>query len=307
MINPILYTIHLGSIQIPIRWYGLLIVTGALAGSFYAAWYVKRRGYNPDIVWDSLIWLLVSGIFGARIWYVLNDLIGGNPRYLQNPVEIPQIWLGGLNILGGVVVAALVGWWYTKKYNIDFWLLADAAGPAMLLGQAIGRWGNFINQELYGPPTTLPWGISIDAAHRIALWTDLTQFPVETTRFHPTFAYQMIWNLVFWGLMVYLIIRLGKKLKPGYLTAIWLMAGGVGRTWIEFFRPDQPRFFNTPVSTSMLIAIVYALIGLFLFLARSGKISVGFIPPAPDDYAPSQPPSAQQKSQPGRRRSRRRK
>ena len=167
MINPILYTFHLGNLQIPIRWYGLLIVTGAVAASFYAAWYVKRRGFNPDIVWDSLIWLLVSGILGARIWYVLNDIIGGNTRYLQNPAEIPQIWHGGLNILGGVVVAALVGWLYSKKYKIDFWLLADAAGPAMLLGQAIGRWGNFINQELYGPPTTLPWGIPIDAAHRI--------------------------------------------------------------------------------------------------------------------------------------------
>ncbi len=306
MINPILYTIHLGSIQIPIRWYGLLIVTGAVAASFYAAWYIKRRGYNPDIVWDSLIWLLVSGILGARIWYVVNDMLGGSTRYLQNPAEIPQIWLGGLNILGGVVVAALVGWWYTKKYHIDFWLLADAAGPALLLGQAIGRWGNFINQELYGPPTTLPWGIPIDAAHRIAPWTDLTAFPEATTRFHPTFAYQMIWNLFWWGVMVYLIIRLGKKLKPGYLAGMWLVVAGVGRTWVEFFRPDQPRFLNTPVHTSMLIAIGFALVGVFILLARSGKISVKFIPPAPDDYAPSEAPSAQQKQGQQQRRRRRR-
>ncbi len=286
MINPILYTINLGSLQIPIRWYGLLIVTGAIAGAVYAAWYVKKRGFNPDIVWDAMIWLLISGILGARIWYVLNDIIGGNQRYLQNPGEIPKIWEGGLNILGGVVVAALAGWYYTKKYNVDFWLLADAAGPALLLGQAIGRWGNFINQELYGPPTKVPWGIPIDAINRIPPWNDLTQFPLETTRFHPTFAYQMIWNLLFWGLIFYLAARLGKRFKPGYATAIWLMAGGVGRTWLElFFRPDQPRFFNTPVSTSLIISVLYALAGLFIYLVKSGRIQVSFMQPAGDDYA----------------------
>lgn len=303
--NPILYTIHLGSLQIPIRWYGIFIVTGAIIGAVYAAWYVKKRGFNPDIVWDAMIWLLISGILGARIWYVLNDMLGGNTRYLENPAEIPQIWQGGLNILGGVVVAAMVGWYYTRKYHVDFWLLADAAGPAMLVGQAIGRWGNFVNQELYGPPTSAPWGIPIDAAHRIAPWTDLTQFPLETTRFHPAFAYEMIWNLFFWGLIFYLAARLGKKLKPGYPTAIWLASWGVGRLWLEiFFRPDQPRFLNTAVSTSLIISVLYALAGLALYLIKSGRFSVGFMQPAGDDYAQIQ---ASSPAKPGARRAARKK
>ncbi len=295
MIDPILFTIKLGSLQLPVRWYGLLIVTGALAGAWYAAWYVKRRKQNPDIVWDAMIWLLISGILGARAWYVIADIIGGNTRYLDDPGQIVQVWQGGLNILGGVVVGAIVSWYYTRRANVDFWLLADAAGPALLLGQAIGRWGNFINQELYGPPTTLPWGIPIDAAHRIAPWNDLTQFPLETTRFHPTFAYQMIWNLIFFGLIVYLVLKLGQKLKPGYLAAIWLMIAGVGRTWVEFFRPDQPRFFGTAVSTSTLIAIGFALVGLFIFLVKTGKISVPFMSAAPADY--TRPPKSQERQQ----------
>ncbi len=289
MIDPILFTINLGSIQLPIRWYGLLIVSGSLAGAYYAAWYVKHRKQDPDMVWDVMIWLLVSGILGARVWYVVNDLIGGNTRYLENPAQIPQIWQGGLNILGGIVIAALVGWYYTKKHNIDFWLIADATGPALLLGQAIGRWGNFINQELYGPPTTLPWGIPIDASHRLAPWNDLSQFPLDTTRFHPTFAYEMIWNLIFFGLIVYAVIKLGDRLKPGLLTASWLMISGVGRAWIEIFRPDQPRFFNTAVSTSTLISLAFAIIGLVLYLAKIGKIQLPFIAPAGDDYTRPQP------------------
>ncbi|MFQ5575885.1 MAG: prolipoprotein diacylglyceryl transferase [Anaerolineae bacterium] len=279
MIDPILYVIRLGGIEIPIRWYGLLIVTGAVVGGWYAIWYVKRKREDPDIVWDAMIWLLISGIVGARIWYVVADIIGGNSRYLDDPIQILYITQGGLNILGGVMLAALAGWYYTRRNNIDFWLLADAAGPALLLGQAIGRWGNFINQELYGPPTTLPWGISIEAAHRIAPWNDLTQFPLETTRFHPTFAYEMIWNLIFAAILIRLVVKLGDRLKPGVIAGSWLVIAGLGRTWVEFFRPDQPRFLGTPVSTSTIVSLIFALFGLLIILVKLEKVRVPFMRP----------------------------
>jgi len=284
-IDPIIYTIRLGSFDIPIRWYGLLIVAGAVAAAYYAAWYVKRRGHDSEVVWDAMVWMLISGIIGARIGYVAADIMGGNSRYLDDPVQILLINQGGLNILWGVIIGAAVMYYYTKRRNFDFWLLADAAGPGLLIGQAIGRLGNYINQELYGPPTNLPWGIPIDAAHRLSQWADLTQFPVETTRFHPTFAYEAIWNLVLAGLIVFLIIKKGDKIPSGVIAGLWLIAAGVGRAWIELFRPDQPRFFNAPASTSMIISIGFALIGIFIVLVKLGKLQVGFMKPGTLDYA----------------------
>jgi phosphatidylglycerol:prolipoprotein diacylglycerol transferase len=268
-IDPILFTIQLGSIQIPIRWYGLLIVTGALAAAWYAAWYVRRRGQNPDIVWDAMVWLLISGIIGARIWYVVSDIIGGNSRYLDDPVQILLINQGGLNILGGVMVGVVVLWYYCKRYNVDFWLLADGLAPGLLLGQAIGRFGNFINQELYGPPTTLPWGIPIDASHRLPPWDDIAQFPVETTRFHPTFAYEALWNVILFAVLVFMVQRYGNRIRSGTMNGLWFIIAGIGRTWIEFFRPDQPRFFGTPVSTSTVVSIIFALVGIFIVLVKN--------------------------------------
>lgn len=285
MIDPILYTIKLGSIEIPIRWYGLLIVAGALVATWYAAWYIKRKGQDPEIAWDALLWLLISGIIGARIWYVIADIIGGGDRYLNDPAQILLINQGGLNILGGVVLAAIVAWYYARRRRIDFWLLADAIGPGALIGQAIGRLGNYINQELYGPPTTLPWGISIEAAHRIPPWNDLAQFPVETTRFHPTFAYEMIWNLIIAGLLIWLVLKRDHSLRTGVIASLALIGAGVGRTWIELFRPDQPSFFGAPISTSMVVSIIFAVIGVVLLLAKLGKIEVPFISPGSTTYA----------------------
>ncbi len=286
MIDPILFSLDLGFTQLTVRWYGVLIVLGALAGTFYGAWYAKRRGYDPNIIWDALIWILLSGIVGARIWYVVADIIGGSTRYLDDPITIIRVDQGGLNILGGIVVAILVSWYYAKRNQIDFWLLADALAPGYLIGQAIGRIGNFINQELYGPPTTLPWGIPIEAQHRLAPWNDLAQYPVESTFFHPTFAYEALWNLIFAALLTYFIVKKPGWFKTGVIAACVLMITGLGRALIETnFRPDQPPFFGLGVSTSLVIAVAFFLFGLFVFLVRTGKISVPFMSAGSTDYA----------------------
>ena len=147
-----------------------------------------------------------------------------------------------------------------------------------LIGQAIGRLGNYINQELYGPPTTLPWGLSIEPAHRIPPWNDLEQYPVETTRFHPTFAYEMIWNLFFAGVLTYLIVKKEELMRPGVVAGSVLLITGVGRALLEInFRPDQPEFFGLGVSTSLIVSIIFALIGLFIVLAKSGMVSISFM------------------------------
>jgi phosphatidylglycerol:prolipoprotein diacylglycerol transferase len=278
VIDPILFSVDLGFTVLTIRWYGLFFVIGIVVASAYAAWYVKRQDEDPNLIWDALVWILISGIVGARIWYVLGDIIGGSTRYLDDPITILYVHQGGLNILGGIMVAALVGWYYTKRNQIDFWLLADALAVGYLIGQAIGRLGNYINQELYGPPTTLPWGISIDAAQRMPPWNDLEQYPLETTRFHPTFAYEIIWNLFFAGVLTYLILKKEELLRPGVLAGSVLMITGVGRALLEsYFRPDQPEFFGLGVSTSLIVSIIFALIGLFIVLVKSGLVSVSFM------------------------------
>jgi phosphatidylglycerol:prolipoprotein diacylglycerol transferase len=285
MIDPVAFNINLGFVVWPVHWYGILIVLGTLAAAFYAAWYVKRRGHDPNIVWDALVWILIAGLVGARLWYVLADIIGGNTRYLDDPMSILYINQGGINILGGVIVGGIVGWYFAKRNQIDPWLLADAVGPGILMGQAIGRLGNYINQELYGPPTTLPWGITIQQLNRIDPWRDVAQYPVETTLFHPTFAYQMIWNLLFAGVLIYLIIRKGDALKTGVIAGAALLVAGTGRAILEsYFRPDQPSFFGTPVSTSLIVAVLFALFGLFIVLVRMGKISVPFMGPGSTEY-----------------------
>jgi prolipoprotein diacylglyceryl transferase len=160
---------------------------------------------------------------------------------------------------------------YLRQNNLDPWLFLDAAGPAALIGQGIGRLANFINQELYGPPTTLPWGIPISAEHRLALYP-IDLYPVATTRFHPTFAYEIIWNLCAAGFLLWLSRRYKDQVKPGTIFAGWLVLAGLGRFWIEFFRPDQPKIGSMGLSYSAVISALMAVTGVILLLVRYKKI-----------------------------------
>ena len=184
-----------------------------------------------------------------------------------------MVWQGGLHIFGGLLLGAATLLIYLNKNKLDPWLFLDAAGPAVLVGQAIGRIANFINQELYGPPTTLSWGIPISVEHRLVNsyidYSDLIKYPVDTTRFHPTFAYEMIWNFATAGILLWLSKRYEKQIKPGTIFAGWLIAAGVGRTWIEFFfRPDQPKIGDSSVSYSMLVAAAMAIFGAVMLMVR---------------------------------------
>jgi phosphatidylglycerol:prolipoprotein diacylglycerol transferase len=200
---------------------------------------------------------------------VINATLGGDTRYANDPSEILKVWHGGLHIFGGLLLGGAVLIFYLNKNKLDAWLFLDAAGPAVLVGQAIGRIANFINQELYGPPTTVPWGIPISAEHRLPQFSDLAKFPVDATRFHPTFAYEMIWNFTTAGILLWLSKRYGKQLKPGTIFAGWLVAAGIGRTWIElFFRPDQPKIGDSIVSYSAIVSALMAIVGAIILMAR---------------------------------------
>ena len=284
MIDPVAFTINIGSFALVFRWYGIIVVFAIAVGAWLVEREIQRHGEDPAHVWGALIWILPAGIVGARLGYVINDILGGGRVFLNNPLLVFQTWRGGIHIYGALVTSAVAVYYYSRKYKLDMTLALDAVGPALLIGQAIGRIANFIIQELYGPPTTLPWGIKIFAENRIPPWTNLAEFPVDTTRFHPTFAYEMVWNLLAAALLIYVMRKYADKLKPGVIFAGWLLLEGGGRFWIEWFRPDQPRLGATDISFSRLAALLMAIAGVVIILAKYEIIKVPFVDPSRTSY-----------------------
>jgi phosphatidylglycerol:prolipoprotein diacylglycerol transferase len=254
-----------------IYWYGILITLGIAIGAWWAAREIERRKQNVDELYNGLIIVVVAGYLFARLTYVLLDVITGNGARYTSIIDVLNIRAGGVNILGGFVGAALVAALYIRWRRLNFWHYADVAGPALLIAQAIGRWGNFTNQELYGQPTTLPWGIRIDPIYRLPQYSDLTLYP-ESTRFHPTFLYESLALFLGFILLVWLNGRYRDKWKPGTLFALFLIWWGANRAWIELFRPDQPAIGDSFVTYSMLAAIALAISGVLLLLARYNKL-----------------------------------
>lgn len=268
-IDRVAFTIPIGD-GFPIFWYGILITIGIAIGAWWAAREIDRRGQSVDDLYNGLILVVFTGYLFARLTYVLLDVIDG--AQYASFIDVINIRSGGVNILGGFAGAALVGLWYVRWRKLQFWHYADVAGPALLIAQAVGRWGNFINQELYGPPTNLPWGILIEPAFRLPQYRDLGQYPAETTRFHPTFLYESLALFIGFILLIWLNNRYRDQWKPGTLFAIFLIWWGGNRTWIEFFRPDQPAIGNSFLTYSMLAAFAIALVGVYILLQRYGKI-----------------------------------
>ncbi len=291
MIDPVIFSFHIGTLTISLRWYGVLVMLGSLTGAWVAAKEMERKGEDPNYLWDVVVILLPIGILGARLWYVANATLGGNPYYLQNPGQTLNIPQGGLHFYGGMVFGALALYWYAKKHRLDLWLLLDSLAPAALVGQAVARPANFINQELYGQPTDLPWGIPIDAAHRLPQYSDLTLFP-DSTRFHPSFAYEMIWNFLAAGLIFWWFRRHPEKDKPGSAFAAWLIFAGIGRFLLEAFRPDQPRIPGTETSITRVVAALMALFGVAILLVRYKIIRLPFAEKWEEKYRISPAPLA---------------
>jgi phosphatidylglycerol---prolipoprotein diacylglyceryl transferase len=269
-IDPIAFTIPIGD-GFAIYWYGILITLGIAIGAVWASREINHRlGEKAvDEFYNGLIVAIISGFLFARITYVVLDVLGG--AVYTSLGDVFNIRQGGINILGGFIGAFFFAYAYVRLRKLNFWHYADVAGPALLIAQGIGRWGNFINQELYGPPTEQPWGILIEPRFRLPQFADLNQFPVDT-RFHPTFLYESIWLLVGFGLLLWLNQRYRGEWKPGTLFGLFLVWWGIGRTWIEFFRPDQVTIGGSIITYSMVMAFGLAVAGVIVLLERYDKL-----------------------------------
>jgi phosphatidylglycerol:prolipoprotein diacylglycerol transferase len=205
---------------VKIHWYGIIVTTGMVLAVWIAMREFKRRGMNPNIVSDGAVWVIGLGIVGARLYHVFsspNDGSGsGWQFYRDNPLQIFATWNGGLGIWGGIVGGILGIIYVMWRNKVVLFRAFDAIVPGVLLGQTVGRWANFVNQELYGGPTGSDWfGLLIDPQYRIRTgqfdFTDLNKFP-PGTRFHPTFLYESIWNLA--GFLLLMWLARNKQENP---------------------------------------------------------------------------------------------
>ncbi|MGH2606747.1 MAG: prolipoprotein diacylglyceryl transferase [Anaerolineales bacterium] len=261
------YGIHLGFLYI--RFYGILLMLGALAGAVLSRRMMRWMGRDPEVIWDALLWVLVFGIIGARLYHVLTPsrslLEKGidTAYYLTHPLDILMIWQGGLG-MPGAIAGGLVGLWiFARRARVPLPILMDAATPAVALGQAIGRWGNFINQELYGPPTNLPWAIPIRPENRLPGYESFE-------RFHPLFLYESIWNLANTVFLVWLWRRYHSRMQTGDLFLVYLITYPMGRFLLEFIRLDYVPLMGLNLNQAlMLVLAVGSGIALYLRSRRA--------------------------------------
>jgi len=251
-----------------IHWYGVLIVSGVVLGALYATASARRHGDNPDHVWNALTWAIIFGLVGARLYHVLSSPEGGMvgwAYYRDHPVEALYIWEGGLGIYGAVVGGLLGVFVYAWRAGIRPLRWLDYGAPGLALGQAVGRWGNFVNQELYGPPTELPWGLVIDPAHRIVPYDDLERYPPETL-FHPTFLYESVWCLLLFVGLAVAAHKFRHRLREGEILLAYLIGYPVGRFFLEYLRPDA--WMIGPIAAAQLFALLCAVAAAAVLLVR---------------------------------------
>ena len=255
-IDPI--ALKLGPVQV--HWYGIIIAFAVLAGAMLGTLEARRRHEDADQGWSMLLVVIVTSVIGARLYHVWHEW---SAIYSHDPARIIRIWDGGIGIPGAIIGGTAGILWYTRRHQLNFARWLDIFAPALLLGQAIGRLGNFVNQELYGPPTTLPWGIPIDASHRVPPWDPIT-FPVDTTRFVPLFGYEAILNLIGMALLLYVGRRYARRLFDGDIALLYIVWYGWVRSALETFRVDNWYIGPLPTATWLGLAGVILAAGFLL-------------------------------------------
>ena len=244
-----------------VRFYGIILMLGAVAAAILAEREARRRGQSGDLVWDGLIWVLIGGIIGARIWHILTpppSMVDAGitvSYYLTHPLDMLAIWRGGLGIPGAVIGGIAALYLFCRRRKLDFLLWLDIAAPALALGQAIGRWGNFVNQEVYGAPTSLPWKIFIEPQYRLPGYQDQAYY-------HPLFLYESLGSFAIVILLLWLARRRAEWVKTGDIFLVYLIAYPALRFLLEFIRLDSAQVagLNANQAFMAVVAIIAAVI-----------------------------------------------
>ncbi|MDQ0215944.1 phosphatidylglycerol:prolipoprotein diacylglycerol transferase [Oikeobacillus pervagus] len=250
-LNPI--ALELGPIQV--HWYGIIIGVGIALGLYLAMRESERLGWNKDIFADLIIWAIPAAIVCARIYYVLFEW----EYYSQHPGDIIKIWRGGIAIHGALIGSVASAFVFSKVRNISFWKLADIAAPSIILGQAIGRWGNFMNQEAHGDEVSRTFLENLHLPDFI-----INQMYIEGTYYHPTFLYESIWNVI--GFVILLSLR-RTSIRQGEIFLSYLIWYSIGRFFIEGLRTDS-LMLSEYLRMAQVISIVLLFIAIILWIVR---------------------------------------
>lgn len=262
-IDPVAF--RLGPLEV--RWYGVIIAIGIFVAIWLSIREAEKRGLKEDDIIDLALWMIPFGFLGARLYYVLFEL----DYYLQNPTEILAVWEGGLAIYGGLIAGGMTVIWFCKKRNIPIWLLLDILAPHVLLAQAIGRWGNFINQEAHGGEVSRAFLESLFLPEFI-----IEQMNINGTYYHPTFLYESLWSLL--GVVLLVVLRNRENFfRRGEVALSYALWYSLGRFFIEGMRTDSLYVLGTQIRVSQLLSVVIFIGAIGLIYYRRHYI----YPPVP--------------------------
>ncbi len=273
--DPIAFHIPFPWGSFPVHWYGIMYAVGLTAVYLILIREARRRGQDVEIVGNALLIVAIAALVGGRLYHVIDQwaVYAADPIRAILPVTRQPdgtyafSGFAGLGVPGGIISGTLAAWLLTRRWNLHFPTWADIVAPALFAMQAIGRLGNFFNQELYGPPTSLPWGIAIDCEHRVPAYP-CDAFPLATTHFHPLFLYESLSGLIGMVVLLWLARRATSRLVAGDLLLIFFVWYGTTRFVLEFMRSGNWTFFGIP--TAQIVSAGFIVVGLALLWYRHG-------------------------------------
>ncbi len=256
--NPI--AIQLG--PIPVYWYGIGYALGLAAAYLVMVRLARLAGEDPEVLGNAIIVVAIAALIGGRAYHVIDQWA----LYKDDPIKIILPPYSGLGVYGGIALGTTAAFVYARRRRQPFLRWADIVAPGLFVMQAIARWGNFFNQELYGSPTTLPWGIPIDCAHRLQDLYPCATFPLETTRFHPLFLYESLSGVIGAVVLIWLGFHARKWLRTGDLLLLFFIWYGLVRFVLETLRHDNWTFFGIP--TAQIVSLLFVLPALAILIWR---------------------------------------